>query len=180
MIKNRRYFIVFIMMVVAVLSATANNRICNYDIKQGLPDNTVNCIAQDNRGFIWTGTSNGLAQFDGMFFTMFRHSNNDTTSISNNNVHSLLATEHGLYIATDYGVNYYSYMDSKFHRCKIKAKHKTGNSFISLVETSGAFSYSMIWADCTVRLIIKHSLTAYPQVLQCLPSPQVAIVCLWL
>ena len=101
MIKNRRYFIVFIMMVVAVLSATANNRICNYDIKQGLPDNTVNCIAQDNRGFIWTGTSNGLAQFDGMFFTMFRHSNNDTTSISNNNVHSLLATEHGLYIATD-------------------------------------------------------------------------------
>lgn len=137
MIKNRRYFIVFIMMVVAVLSATANNRICNYDIKQGLPDNTVNCIAQDNRGFIWTGTSNGLAQFDGMFFTMFRHSNNDTTSISNNNVHSLLAAEHGLYIATDYGVNYYSYMDSKFHRCKIKAKHKTGNSFISLVETSG-------------------------------------------
>ena len=125
------------MLLVAVLSAAATNRICSYGIKQGLPDNTVNCIAQDNRGFIWTGTSNGLAQFDGMFFTMFRYSNNDTTSISNNNVHSLLATDHGMYIATDYCIDFYSYKDGKFRRCQIKARHKVGNSFISLVETSG-------------------------------------------
>ena len=97
------------MMVVAVLSATANNRICNYDIKQGLPDNTVNCIAQDNRGFVWTGTSNGLAQFDGLFFRLFRYSNTDTTTISNNNVHSLLSTDAGMYVASDFGVDFYSY-----------------------------------------------------------------------
>lgn len=138
MIKNRRYFIVFIMMVVAVLSATANNRICSYGIKQGLPDNTVNCIAQDNRGFIWTGTSNGLAQFDGMFFTLFRYSSNDTTSISNNNVHSLLSTSHGLYVATDYCIDYYNYEDCKFRRCQIKSKHKVGNFFITLASTSKA------------------------------------------
>lgn len=130
------------MLLVAVLSAAATNRICSYGIKQGLPDNTVNCIAQDNRGFIWTGTSNGLAQFDGMFFTLFRYSNNETTSISNNNVHSLLSTNHGMYIATDYCVDYYNYKDSKFHRCQIKSKHKVGNSFISLVSTSkGVFVF---------------------------------------
>ena len=88
------------MLLVAVLSAAATNRICSYGIKQGLPDNTVNCIAQDNRGFIWTGTSNGLAQFDGMFFTLFRYSNNETTSISNNNVHSLLSTNHGQQVSS--------------------------------------------------------------------------------
>lgn len=130
------------MLFVAVLTAAATNRICNYGIKQGLPDNTVNCIAQDNRGFIWAGTSNGLAQFDGMFFTLFRYSNNETTSISNNNVHSLLSTNHGLYVATDYCVDYYNYKDSKFHRCQIKSKHKVGNSFISLVSTSkGVFVF---------------------------------------
>ena len=130
------------MLFVAVLSTAATNRVCSYGIKQGLPDNTVNCIAQDNRGFIWTGTSNGLAQFDGMFFTLFRYSNNDTTSISNNNVHSLLATDHGMYIATDYCVDFYSYKDSKFRRCQIKARHKVGNSFISLVSTSkGVFVF---------------------------------------
>lgn len=130
------------MLFVAVLSAAATNRICSYGIKQGLPDNTVNCIAQDNRGFIWTGTSNGLAQFDGMFFTLFRYSNNETTSISNNNVHSLLSTNHGLYVATDYCIDYYDYKDSKFHRCQIKSRHKVGNSFISLVSTSkGVFVF---------------------------------------
>ena len=130
------------MLLVAVLSAAATNRICSYGIKQGLPDNTVNCIAQDNRGFIWAGTSNGLAQFDGMFFTLFRYSINDTTSIANNNVHSLLSTDHGLYIATDYCVDFYSYKDSKFRRCQIKARHKVGNSFISLVSTSkGVFVF---------------------------------------
>lgn len=130
------------MLLVAVLSTAATNRICSYGIKQGLPDNTVNCIAQDNRGFIWTGTSNGLAQFDGMFFTLFRYSNNGTTSISNNNVHSLLSTNHGLYVATDYCVDYYNYKDSKFHRCQIKSKHKVGNSFISLVSTTkGVFVF---------------------------------------
>lgn len=126
------------MLFVAVLSTAATNRICSYGIKQGLPDNTVNCIAQDNRGFIWTGTSNGLAQFDGMFFTLFRYSINDTTSIANNNVHSLLSTDHGLYIATDYCIDYYNYEDCKFRRCQIKSKHRVGNSFISLVSTSKA------------------------------------------
>lgn len=126
------------MLLVAVLSTAATNRVCSYGIKQGLPDNTVNCIAQDNRGFIWTGTSNGLAQFDGMFFTLFRYSINDTTSIANNNVHSLLSTDHGLYIATDYCIDYYNYEDCKFRRCQIKSKHRVGSSFISLVSTSKA------------------------------------------
>lgn len=130
------------MLLVAVLSTAATNRICSYGIKQGLPDNTVNCIAQDNRGFIWAGTSNGLAQFDGMFFTLFRYSSNNTTSISNNNVHSLLSTNHGLYVATDYCIDYYNYKNGKFRRCQIKSKHKVGNSFITLVSTSkGVFAF---------------------------------------
>ena len=130
------------MLFVAVLSTAATNRICSYGIKQGLPDNTVNCIAQDNRGFIWAGTSNGLAQFDGMFFTLFRYSSNNTTSISNNNVHSLLSTNHGLYVATDYCIDYYNYKNGKFRRCQIKSKHKVGNSFITLVSTSkGVFAF---------------------------------------
>ena len=130
------------MLFVAVLTAAATNRICNYGIKQGLPDNTVNCIAQDNRGFIWAGTSNGLAQFDGMFFTLFRYSSNNTTSISNNNVHSLLSTNHGLYVATDYCIDYYNYKNGKFRRCQIKSKHRVGNSFITLVSTSkGVFAF---------------------------------------
>ena len=113
-------------------------RTSNFDIKQGLPDNTINCIAQDNRGFVWTGTTNGLAQFDGLFFTLFRYSNTNTTTISNNNVHSLLSTDTGLYVAADFGVDFYSYSDIRFHRSQIIGLRKTCHSFISLTKTKSS------------------------------------------
>lgn len=113
-------------------------RTSNFDIKQGLPDNTINCIAQDNRGFVWTGTTNGLAQFDGLFFTLFRYSNTDPTTISNNNVHSLLSTDAGMYVATDFGVDFYSYSDIRFHRSQIIGLRKTCHSFISLTKTKSS------------------------------------------
>lgn len=113
-------------------------RTSNFDIKQGLPDNTINCMAQDNRGFVWTGTTNGLAQFDGLFFTLFRYSNTDPTTISNNNVHSLLSIDAGLYVAADFGVDFYSYSDSRFRRCRIIGLRKTCHSFISLTKTKSS------------------------------------------
>lgn len=113
-------------------------RTSNFDIKQGLPDNTINCIAQDNRGFVWTGTTNGLAQFDGLFFTLFRYSNTNTTTISNNNVHSLLSTDTGLYVAADFGVDFYSYSDIRFHRSQIIGLRNTCHSFISLTKTKSS------------------------------------------
>lgn len=113
-------------------------RTSNFDIKQGLPDNTINCIAQDNRGFVWTGTSNGLAQFDGLFFRLFRYSNTDTTTISNNNVHCLLSTDAGLYVAADFGVDFYSYSDIRFHRCQIIGREEVFRSFISLTKTKSS------------------------------------------
>lgn len=113
-------------------------RTSNFDIKQGLPDNTINCIAQDNRGFVWTGTTNGLAQFDGLFFTLFRYSNTDPTTISNNNVHSLLSIDAGMYVATDFGVDFYSYSDIRFHRSQIIGLRKTCHSFISLTKTKSS------------------------------------------
>ena len=113
-------------------------RTSNFDIKQGLPDNTINCMAQDNRGFVWTGTTNGLAQFDGLFFTLFRYSNTNTTTISNNNVHSLLSTDTGLYVAADFGVDFYSYSDIRFHRSQIIGLRKTCHSFISLTKTKSS------------------------------------------
>lgn len=38
----------------------------------GLSDNLVNSIVQDDRGFIWVATSNGLNRFDGHQFNLYR------------------------------------------------------------------------------------------------------------
>ena len=42
-----------------------------WQTKDGMPQNTVNAIAQTRDGYLWVGTSGGLARFDGVRFRAF-------------------------------------------------------------------------------------------------------------
>ncbi|MEP6662344.1 MAG: two-component regulator propeller domain-containing protein [Verrucomicrobiota bacterium] len=42
-----------------------------WQIEDGLPDNTVQAITQTRDGYLWVGTTKGLARFDGVRFTIF-------------------------------------------------------------------------------------------------------------
>lgn len=46
-------------------------RFSKYGVESGLPQQYVYSIAQDRDGFIWAGTGEGLARFDGVDFTNF-------------------------------------------------------------------------------------------------------------
>lgn len=70
------------------LSQTSRFSFVNYNISQGLPDNNVQCLAQDARGFLWIGTSEGLSRYDGKSFKNFFSSRNDTI-IKNNDFTSV-------------------------------------------------------------------------------------------
>src|SRR5574344_1442893 len=85
---------------------------------QGLPNNTVNCMAQDTRGFVWMGTTNGLCRYDGLPFHTYRHQREDENSLADNNIHKLLVVHHGMYMSKDKGVDFYSFDDGIFHHCK--------------------------------------------------------------
>lgn len=41
-------------------------------VRDGLPSNIIAGIAQDKYGFLWIGTGNGLARYDGSKFTVFK------------------------------------------------------------------------------------------------------------
>ena len=41
----------------------------NYSQNDGLPSSTINCISQTSEGYLWVGTQNGLARFNGKFFS---------------------------------------------------------------------------------------------------------------
>jgi ligand-binding sensor domain-containing protein len=43
-----------------------------WQTEAGLPHNSVTALAQTRDGYLWLGTSNGLARFDGVRFTVFR------------------------------------------------------------------------------------------------------------
>jgi ligand-binding sensor domain-containing protein/signal transduction histidine kinase len=58
-------------------------------IDQGLSHTNVNCILQDSRGFMWFGTEDGLDRYDGYHFTIYRHREGDSTSLSWNCIYVL-------------------------------------------------------------------------------------------
>lgn len=53
---------------------------------EGLSSGFVRDITQDNQGFIWMATDEGLNRFDGMNFITFYHSINNPNSVSSNKV----------------------------------------------------------------------------------------------
>jgi len=46
-----------------------------YGLERGLPQNTVNSVIQTRDGYLWVGTQEGLARFDGVNFELFTTKN---------------------------------------------------------------------------------------------------------
>jgi ligand-binding sensor domain-containing protein len=58
-------------------------------IEQGASNNFITDIYQDQKGFIWIGTYDGLNRYDGYDFISYRNQPNDSTSLSNNRIVSI-------------------------------------------------------------------------------------------
>jgi len=54
-------------------------------VEDGLPSPTIFSVQQDRDGFLWFGTVNGLARYDGYDFKIYQHDGANIESISNNN-----------------------------------------------------------------------------------------------
>lgn len=69
----------------------------------GLPQNSVQAVLQDQQGFLWIGTQEGLVRFDGLQFTLFRR--NNEPGLPHNSISALAAGHDGsLYIGTSAGL----------------------------------------------------------------------------
>src|SRR5580700_11146864 len=72
---------------------------------QGLPQDTVRAIAQTPDGYLWVGTNEGLARFDGYDFVSFTKEEGD---LPTNTVGKLLVSSDGaLWIGTSTGLARY-------------------------------------------------------------------------
>src|ERR1043165_8995662 len=58
----------------------------HYTGSSGLVSNQVNGVIQDEEGYIWIATTDGLQRFDGIRYKTFRHKEGDETSIPSNTI----------------------------------------------------------------------------------------------
>jgi len=71
-----------------------------YEKEDGLPQNTVQSFIQDKKGYMWIGTQEGLAKFDGKNFKIFNRSNNP--DFKHNSISSLFVDKDGVLWAGTY------------------------------------------------------------------------------
>src|SRR5437870_9043535 len=84
--------------------------------ERGLPQDTIRAIAQTADGYLWLGTDEGLARFDGYEFVIFNKGNGDLPS---NSITALSAGADGtLWIGTANGLT--RYQNKRFTTYTIK------------------------------------------------------------
>jgi len=94
-----------------LLSAQGTNiKFKHISIKDGLSQSTINCITQDELGFMWFGTQDGLNKFDGYEFNVFKHDIDDANSIASSYVNCFFHNENGkMWVGTNSGISIYQH-----------------------------------------------------------------------
>lgn len=98
-----------------------------WQVEQGLPQNKVTTVVQTRDGYLWVGTYNGLARFDGNRFTVF--DDNNTPELRSRRVTSLFEAEDGtLWIGTENG-QVSKYKEGRFHPVQFQSDWHGGKIY---------------------------------------------------
>ncbi len=115
--KLLNYLIFLFSLFVVNQILVANERVIDYTnlifdnitLDDGLPSPKIHDILQDNEGFVWFATKNGLCRFDAYKFKIYRYDPKDTCSLSNNDIRCLLEDQkEKLWIGTSHGLNVFN------------------------------------------------------------------------
>jgi len=83
-------WIVFLMCLLFCIPVSAQKpeglRITYYSTKEGLPEEQINNISQDSRGFIWIGSREGLFRYDGLHFRAWYANPGTSNTFHYNNI----------------------------------------------------------------------------------------------
>ncbi len=86
-----------------------------YLVQDGLSSNIVSAIHQDDKGFLWVGTSNGLNRFDGQTFKSFYPDYPSfKNSLSDGWITSINQYKRKLYIGTQHGISIFNLNTNQF------------------------------------------------------------------
>jgi len=115
-------------------------------VEHGLPSNTIICQLQDQMGFIWFGTKNGLARYDGYEFKLYQPNDGDDSSISHHHINALYEDKQGfIWIATQGGgLNRFDPRTEQFKSYQHNPSAENSLSHNSVTALSSAFA-GQLW-----------------------------------
>lgn len=119
MTKKIEYLILFFLgFLVNIFPGTGDIRFERISIEEGLSQSIVYSIAQDNRGFMWFATEDGLNRYDGYKFITLKSDPNNTNSLSHSNIWVIYVDRLGIiWVGTFHGgLTRYDPETGKYHR----------------------------------------------------------------
>ncbi|WP_281233277.1 hybrid sensor histidine kinase/response regulator transcription factor [Flavobacterium gelatinilyticum] len=94
----------FLIILLSISALGQNYPIKHLDISSGLSNNSAASIYQDQNGYMWFGTFDGLNRYDGNDFKIYRHIHTDPNSIQGNAISCIEGDfENNLWIGTTAG-----------------------------------------------------------------------------
>jgi signal transduction histidine kinase/ligand-binding sensor domain-containing protein len=136
--KNARVFFVFVCILFfgpqtsTITAQTSELKFKHITTTDGLSQNTVSCILQDSKGFMWLGTQDGLNKYDGYSFTQYHYDPYDSTSILGINIYCIVEDKKGhIWVGTESGLNMFDPSRNIFTRYLHKEDDPTSLGGIS-------------------------------------------------
>lgn len=124
--KKIFFFLLFLTITIHAHGQTSFNlKFEEIGIKDGLPHSTVFGITQDQKGYMWFGTRNGVVRFDGKKMKIFQNIKNNKNSLSYNDSGGVIEDKKGnIWIRTwGGGINKFDPKSGNFEIYK----HEQGN-----------------------------------------------------
>ena len=120
----------------------------------GLSNSLINKIIQDQYGFVWIATEDGLNCFDGNKIKVYRHSDNDSNSLANNFIRDIFIDSRGrLFVGTYKGMQIYNPLTDKFSKPARRIDGSTLNfSVMSFTELRNGTILALGDWPCSVEL----------------------------
>lgn len=91
----RPLFLSLLLCLSSLMSGQPKYHIEHYSPKDGLPQRIISAILQDQKGFIWLATWDGLCKFDGYNFTTYKTTPGDSIVTNTNRVDNIQEDKYG-------------------------------------------------------------------------------------
>lgn len=110
-----------------------------HTLEEGLSHPTIQCMMQDQQGFIWLGTQDGLNCWDGYSFKSYKHDPKDSTSISHSCVWALYRDKKGrIWAGNPLGLNLFDPATGAFKLYTPVAPHDSTAKSVHVISEDNA------------------------------------------